>query len=448
MAVWSEVILRDCVSSDLAAEHYHPLKLQFLSELKTVPGERFGDLVVNTKDLFNPKKEIVSDGVRVYDLSDAVSSFLSLGRDPNEEGEGFESAKKWAQPGDLIVSRLRSYLKEAAIVPPDAFETLVSTEFLVLRPRRSANIQNAAFLLPFVLSEPIQTILHWSQDGNEHPRFAESVLLNLQVPQVILNEKDELSELVEQGIHSIAHSRELYAEAETLLLDALGLNDLDAAHDIAYERNFQEVARAGRFDAQYFSPRAQRAMEIMGRSGQTLGGVAPLAKRQFKPQSGEAFHYIEIGDLSGDGRAEASPVFGEDAASRAQWIVRPRDVITSTVRPIRRLSALIEPHQDDFVCSSGFAVLEPSDVEPELLLVYLRAPIVSEILDLHTTATMYPAIATDVLLDVPFSAPDASTTAQIVAKVHDSRAAHDEAQNLLETAKRRVEELIEEGAVN
>lgn len=181
----------------------------------------------------------------------------------------------------------------------------------------------------------------------------------------------------------------------------------------------------------------------MGQSGKTLGDVAPLARRPFKPQKGEEFRYIEIGDLSGDGRTESSLIAGEDAPSRAQNVVRSRDVITSTVRPIRRLSALIEPEQEGFVCSSGFAVLEPRDVEPELLLVYLRAPIVAEILDLHTTATMYPAIATDVLMEIPFSAPAPGIADEIVAKVRASRAARDDAQNLLERAKARVEALIE-----
>jgi type I restriction enzyme S subunit len=47
----------------------------------------------------------------------------------------------------------------------------------------------------------------------------------------------------------------LYAEAETLLLDGLGLNDLNATHTITYERDFREVARVGRFDAEYFHTR-------------------------------------------------------------------------------------------------------------------------------------------------------------------------------------------------
>ena len=46
----------------------------------------------------------------------------------------------------------------------------------------------------------------------------------------------------------------------------------------------------------------------------------------------------------------------EEAPSRAQWFVKTNDIITSTVRPIRRLSALIESEQNNYICSSGFEI--------------------------------------------------------------------------------------------
>ncbi len=108
---------------------------------------------------------------------------------------------------------------------------------------------------------------------------------------------------------------------------------------------------------------------------------------------------MNLADILKDSNYKLSQ-FTDEAPSRAQWIVKPNDVITSTVRPTRRLSALIKPEQDNYICSSGFAVLKPTKVEPEVLLVYFRSPIVCKILDLHTTASMYPAISTEDLLSI------------------------------------------------
>ena len=126
------------------------------------------------------------------------------------------------------------------------------------------------------------------------------------------------------------------------------------------------------------------------------------------------------------------------------WIVETNDVITSTVRPIRRLSALIEPEQNHYICSSGFAVLKPTKIEPEVLLIYLRSPIVCEILDLHTTASMYPSISTEDLLSIPITLPKESIRQEITEKVRESRKAREQSKQLLEIAKTGVERAIEQ----
>jgi restriction endonuclease S subunit len=86
--------------------------------------------------------------------------------------------------------------------------------------------------------------------------------------------------------------------------------------------------------------------------------------------------------------------------------------------------------------------LKPTAIEPELLLVYLRLPLVCELLDLNTTASMYPAISTADLLRIPISLPDAPTRERIVAKVKESFAARREARRLLDEAKALVEKAI------
>jgi hypothetical protein len=230
-----------------------------------------------------------------------------------------------------------------------------------------------------------------------------------------------------------------------LLTYELGLDKLDLSEGLYSVRRVSEVRESGRADAEYFQPKYQQLMARLGRSGRRIKDVANLASRRFQPQPGKLFQYIEISDLSGDGYLESETLAGEDAPSRAQWIVRVSDIITSTVRPIRRLSALIEPEQDGYVCSSGFAVLQPKGIESELLLVYLRLPIVCEILDLYTTASMYPAISTADLLNIPVTLPEGEAVQkEIVGKVRASRQARKDAQRLLAAAKAEVERLIEQ----
>ena len=232
-------------------------------------------------------------------------------------------------------------------------------------------------------------------------------------------------------------------------MQALGLDDLDLTPQKCYSRRFHDLQAEERFDAEYFNPKYQRIIKRLREGGRTLADVVTLSERYFDPAKlkSSTFHYVEIGSLTGNGEAESDTVQTADAPSRATWVVKPGDIITSTVRPIRRLSALIREDQDGCVCSSGFAVLTPRQgvdgVEPEVLLTYMRLPVICEVLDLHTTASMYPAIAVQRLMQIPVMIPDKTRREQIVAKVQEGMSLHRESVRLLTQAKKMLEDMVE-----
>ena len=78
-------------------------------------------------------------------------------------------------------------------------------------------------------------------------------------------------------------------------------------------------------------------------------------------------------------------------------------------------------------------------------MTYLRLQPVCKLLDLHTSASLYPAISEADLLALPFHPVDIGAEAKIVKTV---RAAHDarrKAHGLLELAKKIVEVAVEQG---
>ena len=434
MAVWSVIDFGSLFQGvDIAAEHYHPDKLSALKDLQKNGGELVCSFASSARVHAGSN---ILDGIPVFDLGAATSHILDAGQAIKDERV---SVKKMVRAGDVLISRLRSYLRQVAIVPPVIKQAAVSTEFIVLHQKEQRNI---AFLMPFLLSAPVQTILAWSQDGNEHPRYNEAVLLGLPIPNSVLDLSDSLNTLVEAAQQKASQARDVFQEAEAILTAALGLDRVDLTPRLFYEDTYAHAASAARFDAEYYSPRMQNVINTLSAGGKTIGDVVSLMKRRFKAIPGKPFDYIEIADIGTAGTAGSNTVAGEDTPSRATWIVKPGDIITTTVRPIRRLSAIILPEQDCFVCSSGFAVLRPRDIEPELLLTYLRLPLVAELLNLHTTASMYPAISTADLLRVPLQIPDERTRTTIASMVRVSLAARAESISLLDEAKNMVENAI------
>ena len=428
---------------DWAAEHYHPVKLAALRALSVGAKSTVADHALQVRQI--ETSQSTEEGA--YDTGDAISHVLP--KVPSQTDERI-SAKKLASGGDVIISRLRSYLRQAAVIPRSLAMVKLSTEFIVLR---SKDADDVWWLLPFMLSEPVQTILNWSQDGNQHPRFDEDVLLRVPVPASVLDKRRQLARAVGEAVSLRDGAVHAIAAAEARLMETLGLDRLDLTPQTCYTRSVRDLHAERRFDAEYFNPKYQGIIKKLRAGGRTLADVASLAERPFDPilqSRGSTFRYIEIGSLTVDGEAEAETLRVADAPSRAAWIVKPGDIITSTVRPVRRLSALVGEDQDGCVCSSGFAVLTPrrgSDgIEPEVLLTYLRLPIICDILDLHCTASMYPAIPVDRLMRIPIAVPDPKAGKAIVAKVQEAAVARRDSRGLLEKAKNMVEDLIAAGS--
>lgn len=98
------------------------------------------------------------------------------------------------------------------------------------------------------------------------------------------------------------------------------------------------------------------------------------------------------------------------------------------------------------MCSSGFVVLQPQGISGEVLLTYLRLPLICELMDPHTSAAMYPAISeSDLLaLPIPAIAPSVQVQVQVQDAVRQSAHARQRASRLLDAAKRAVEIAIED----
>lgn len=245
--------------------------------------------------------------------------------------------------------------------------------------------------------------------------------------------------------HEQLHAAELDIEkASAALTRGLGLGRWAPSEPLTYTRRASEAKAAKRLDSQYFAPRVKDLLARLGSDRRSLREAAPPRQEKFAPAGSGSFRYIEISDVRNDGTVTSEVVQMREAPSRATWFVRNGDVITSTVRPNRRLSALVTPDQDGCVASSGFVVLQPQAVPAEVLLTYLRLPLFCELMDLHTSASLYPAISDRDLLALPFPKIDKDASAAIVSAVRAAHAARKKAYDLVEQAKRAVEIAIED----
>lgn len=178
----------------LTPERYNPKRRMNINSEASIP---ISEVIELSNEILTTKQ---GQGVNVVQIntSDAMGGYLNTS---SEKTTSINSNKKILKKGDVIISRLRPYLKQVAYVDVETEnETLgASTEFYVLRSR---NKESIAYLVPFLLSEPVQLVFENSVEGSQHPRFKEEDILNLQIPISIYHDRENISQRVISAIAS------------------------------------------------------------------------------------------------------------------------------------------------------------------------------------------------------------------------------------------------------
>lgn len=348
-------------------------------------------------------------------------------------------------PGELVVTKI-GFLGHSTVLPNDYPVYVFRREMTKMIPKKPSEF----------LPEALAAYFNGKFGRDQFYRYASGTtrdrILLISQREVLVPPLSKRLQLLVKGYIDSSKAAQKAANdhinyAEQSLLQALGLNSWQPPVPLTYARRASETLSAARIDAEYFAPRVEQLLSKLSADGLTIHEVAPARHESFDAAKhlADTFDYIEISGLRSDGTATSESTPTDEAPSRASQLVRQGDIITSTVRPIRRLSAIIAPEQDGHVCSSGFVVLDPTAIAPEVMLTYLRLPIICELMDLHTSASLYPAISERDLLKLPIPRIADKTAQPIITQVRQAHAARQQAQALLAKAKRAVEVAIEEG---
>ena len=203
----SEAFAANRIDSDFFA----PARTAAIAALAALPHRLLKERCDSIREMFDPISPGEITEVRNFDITDALKPALDDSKEPVPVEE-LGSMKKLMKTGDLAVSRLRWYLKEIAVVrtTPEV-PTVGSSEFIVLRPHAGVDPE---VLMVFLRSFPVQTILKYCQEGNQHPRFHESNLLSIPVPDVLIENSAVITQHI-RAAHTARHqARELLDRAK------------------------------------------------------------------------------------------------------------------------------------------------------------------------------------------------------------------------------------------
>ena len=188
----------------LAPERFDPRR-----RVEVVARRCLSDVVAVVVENVSARSCNSPDAVLILDTTHAYEGFVVFRHDPVPPGR-MGSAKRRVRAGDVIISRLRPYLRQVALIDKALFRlcaggnaVVTSTEFFVLRGRAGFD---AAGLVPFLLSERVRAALVAGQEGGHHPRFCQEMLLSLPVPDRVVRNLSQTAKQVRRSAAAVRRS--------------------------------------------------------------------------------------------------------------------------------------------------------------------------------------------------------------------------------------------------
>ena len=196
--------------------------------------------------------------------------------------------------GDVLICRTNGNPKlvgKSAIVPEDSEYAFASYLFRV-RPKEEKLLPTAlvAYLNSTFGRAEIEKHLMVSNQANFSPAKFREIL----IPQFGRELQLNIDEAIWESFRNFNESKQVYIEAQTLLVSELGLANWQPKHKLSFVKNFSDTRHTGRIDADYFQPQYEEivaAIKSYPGGWDTLGNLTTI-KKGFEVGSEE---YLEEG---------------------------------------------------------------------------------------------------------------------------------------------------------
>ncbi|MBW1615359.1 MAG: restriction endonuclease subunit S [Deltaproteobacteria bacterium] len=364
----------------------------------------------------------------------------------------------------------RTFLKEQDIIVTiiGASHDIIARSCIIKKEILPANInQNIALIRvdKNKISPEFLNIYLTTRFGKKYlhylSRQMEQVNLNCrEVEQVIvplLSKKFQLliEALVIKAHANLEKSKNLYAQAETLLLETIGLTDFKPSKEPINIKSFKNsFLTTGRLDAEYYQKKYEEIENIIKKSKlgfQNISNVAKLKNGSFIP---DTFYvekakraYLRIKELSWNQPINTNKVIfiTDDFKASNETTVKENDFVIATIgNTIGKINLVTKEFNESFISNNTSRLrLTVSTDNYYFYEILFRSFFVQEQIQKEFTQTAQPKISNTSIKNIIIPIIDYTKQQKIAELVEESFRLKKESAQLLETAKRAVEIAIE-----
>ena len=282
--------------------------------------------------------------------------------------------------------------------------------------------------------------------GNTRPALAYEEIRDYKIPLVDKKLQQDVKNIYDESISVDKKAKRFYAEAEELLLEELGLKNYIEEESLFSIVNLSDIKKANRIDAEYFQEKYQKLFSK--NKSQKLGDLVSMSKG-FEPGS-EAYQengklFIRVSSLSKDGIVESDQKYlNNDLYQKLRKNFEPKVgeiLLTKDATP--GIAYVVKEPIEAIICGGILKLKAKENIEPEYLAFCINSIIGKCQVKRDSGGSVIAHWKPEQVKNLQIPILPKSTQKKITELVKKSHESRKRAKELLDEAKQKVENLIE-----
>jgi restriction endonuclease S subunit len=285
--------------------------------------------------------------------------------------------------------------------------------------------------------------------GAAQPEIAPYYIENIPIPNYSNLFQSSIESVYKKANDKINYSKDLYIKSEQDLLQALGISNWQPTEETKSIKRFSKsYAISGRLDAEYYQPKFDEVLEVIGKvKHKTLGSIASF-KKSIEPGSDayqtEGIPFIRVSDISKFGISQ--PEIHLDPKIYNDETLKPKkDTILLSKDGSVGIAYKVE--QDlDVITSSALLHLTIKDKEvlPDYLTLVLNSKLTQMQAERDAGGSIIQHWRPDEIKQVLIPILPMDTQKELANQIQQSFKLRQESSKLIDIAKQAVEIAIEQ----
>ena len=346
---------------------------------------------------------------------------------------------------DVLICRTNGnpkYVGKAALVPRE-YDYAFASYLYRIRPNQ--DIINPATLVAYLNSKYGRAEIERLALVGNQANFSPAKFRQIDIPVLDERLQQAISESINLAYQKLQEAKDIYLQAENLLINELGFASWQPSHEQISIRSLQEIKSLDRIDAEFYQPKYVEIAKLLENYGATdVSASCKLRDKNYTPNKQIEYKYIELGDIGPYGDILHYTIgFGKSLPSRARRIVHTGDVIVSSIEGSLQKCAYITNDYDGALCSTGFYIINSDIINPETLLVLFKSAPIQELLKKNCAGAILSSFKKESLLNLGIPVIHRDVQDNMASLIKESFRLRKESETIIEASKHSIELAIE-----